>query len=60
MIPNTILMVRFIFGLRKIERHTIIDGIAKIIEAISSVVGLSIILSPEIKLFTLLGVYSSK
>ena len=49
MVPNTILRIRFIFGLRKIESATIIDGIAKIIEAISRVVGLLNILSPEIK-----------
>jgi len=57
-VPNSRFRIRFIFGFRKIESATIVDGMAKIIDAISSLIGLSNILSPEIKLFALFGVYS--
>ena len=51
-----ILRIRLIFGLRIIDAATITEEIAKIIDAISNLVGLSKLFSPEIKLFTLSGV----
>ena len=59
-VPNMIFRIRFIFGLSIIDAATITEEIAKIIDAISSLIGLSKLFSPVIKLFTLSGVYNSK
>ena len=56
--PKKIFNILFKTGLSKIDPATIIEGIAITIDAISSLIGLSKLLFPEMRLSTLSGVYN--
>ena len=57
-VPKTIFKILFGLGFNKIDPAIITDGIAITIDAIKSVTGLSRLLSPDIRLFTLSGAYN--
>ncbi|MEP5291278.1 MAG: hypothetical protein ABJQ32_16605 [Marinobacter alexandrii] len=59
-IPKNTFRNLFTFGFSRIDKAIIREGIAKIIEAISNLVGLSNTLTPVIRLSTFSGTYNSK
>ena len=58
--PNIIFKIRFILGANKMDKATIPEDMDNMMAPNNNRVGLFRIFSPEIKLFTLSGVYNSK